>query len=146
MYCQRLVPLLEQVLEKNPAKVKVVHKNFPLQNHKFAQKAASAALAADRQGKFWPFHDRLFDNYNRLSDQKIQEIAVSLGLNMEAFNNDFTSPAIQAKVRQDFQDGNRAGVRGTPAIYINGRVLKNRSLSGFQEIIDKELGKISGKK
>ncbi|MDF1592331.1 MAG: thioredoxin domain-containing protein [Desulfobacterales bacterium] len=146
MYCQRLVPLLEQVLEKNPVKVKIVFKNFPLQNHKFAEKAAAGALAADRQGKFWPFHDRLFDNYNRLSDEKIQEVAVSLGLNMEAFNNDLKNPGIQAKIRQDFQDGNLAGVRGTPAVYINGRILKNRTLAGFQEIIDKELGKISGKK
>jgi protein-disulfide isomerase len=146
MYCQRLVPLLEQVLEKNPAKVKVAFKNFPLKNHKFAQKAAAAALAADRQGKFWLFHDRLFDSYNQLSDQKIQEIAVSLGLNMEAFNNDLKNPAIQAKVRQDFQDGNQAGVRGTPAVYINGRVLKNRTLAGFQEIIGRELAKTVGKK
>jgi len=139
------VPLLEQVLGKNPVTVKVVYKHFPLQNHKFARKAAAAALAADRQGKFWPFHDRLFDSYNRLSDQKIREIAVSLGLNMETFDNDLKDPAIQAKIRQDFQDGNRADVRGTPAVYINGRVLKNRTLDGFQEIIDKELGKISGK-
>jgi len=146
VYCQRLVPLLEQVLEKNPAKVKVVYKNFPLQIHKFAQKAAAAALAADRQGKFWPFHDRLFDNYNQLSDQKIQEIAASLGLNMETFNNDLKNPAIQAKIRQDFQEGNQAGVRGTPAVYINGRVLKNRTLAGFQEIIDRELAKTGGKK
>jgi len=125
--------------------VKVVYKHFPLQNHKFARKAAAAALAADRQGKFWPFHDRLFDSYNRLSDQKIREIAVSLGLNMETFDKDLKDPAIQAKIRQDFQDGNRADVRGTPAVYINGRVLKNRTLAGFQENIDKELGKISGK-
>lgn len=145
MYCQRLVPLLVQVLEKNPVMVKVVYKHFPLQNHKFARKAAAAALAADRQGKFWPFHDRLFDSYNRLSDQKIREIAVSLGLNMETFDKDLKDPAIQAKIRQDFQDGNRADVRGTPAVYINGRVLKNRTLAGFQENIDKELGKISGK-
>ena len=141
-----MVPLLEQVLEKNPVKVKIVFKNFPLQNHKFAQKAAAAALSADRQGKFWPFHDRLFDSYNKLSDEKIQELAVLLGLNMEAFNNDLKNPAIQAKIRQDFQDGNQAGVRGTPAVYINGRVLKNRTFAGFQEIIDRELGKISGKK
>jgi len=145
VYCQRLVPLLVQVLEKNPVMVKVVYKHFPLQNHKFARKAAAAALAADRQGKFWPFHDRLFDSYNRLSDQKIREIAVSLGLNMETFDKDLKDPAIQAKIRQDFQDGNRADVRGTPAVYINGRVLKNRTLAGFQENIDKELGKISGK-
>ena len=140
------MPLLEQVLERNPAEVKVAHKNFPLQNHKFALKAAAAAHAAERQGKFWPFHDRLFDNYNRLSDQKIEEIAVSLNLNMETFNKDRSSPAIQQKIRQDLQDGQQAGVRGTPAIYINGRVLKNRTLDGFQEIIDKELAKTVGKK
>ena len=140
------MPLLEQVLEKNPTTVKLVFKNFPLQRHKFAEKAAAAALASDRQGKFWPFHDRLFEHYDKLSEQKIEDIAVSLGLNMETFNNDLKSPAILSKIRQDFQDGNQAGVRGTPAVYINGRVLKNRTLAGFQEIIDRELGKISGKK
>jgi len=146
VYCRRLVPLLEQVLEKNSGKVKLVFKNFPLQSHKNARKAAAAALAADRQGKFWPFHDRLFGSADKLSDEKILEIAGSLGLNMEVFKSDLKNPAIQAKIQQDFQDGIQAGVRGTPAVYINGRMLKNRTLAGFQEIIDKELGKISGGK
>jgi len=140
------VPLLEQVLEKNPKTVKLVFKNFPLSRHKFAEKAAVAALAADRQGKFWPFHDRLFENYNKLSDQKIQDIAVSLNLDMGAFDRDLKNPAIRAKVRQDLRDGQLADVRGTPAVYINGRVLKNRTLAGFQEIIDGELAKTGGKK
>jgi len=140
------VPLLEQVLEKNPKTVKLVFKNFPLSRHKFAEKAAVAALAADRQEKFWPFHDRLFENYNKLSEQKIQEIAVSVGLDMDRYNRDLRSPAIQAKVRQDLRDGQLADVRGTPAVYINGRVLKNRTLAGFQEIIDGELAKIGKKK
>lgn len=145
-YCRRLAPMLDQVLEKNPGNVKVVYKHFPLQNQKFGWKAAAAALAAQRQGKFWPFHDRLYDNAARLSDEKIQEIAATLGLNMDLFNADLKSPALQAKIQQDLQDGRKADVRGTPAIYINGRVLKNRSLAGFQEMIDKELGKTSGRK
>ena len=139
------MPLLEQLLEKNPATVKLVFKNFPLSRHKFAEQAARAALAADRQKKFWPFHDRLFEQYDKLSDQKIQDIAVSLGLDMDRFNSDLKAPAIQRKVRQDLQDGQLAEVRGTPAVYINGRTLKNRSLAGFQEIIDKELKKTGGK-
>lgn len=139
------MPLLEQVLEKNPTTAKLVFKNFPLQRHKFAEKAALAALAADRQKKFWPFHDRLFENYDKLNDQKIEDIAVFLGLNMEVFKNDRKSPAILLKIRQDSQDGDQAGVRGTPAVYINGRVLKNRTLAGFQEIIDKELKKTDRK-
>jgi len=134
------------VLEKNPETVKLVFKNFPLQNHQFAQKAAAAALAADRQKKFWPFHDRLFENFGKLSEQKFQDIAASLELNMDEFSSDLKNPAIQAKIRQDIQDGRMADVRGTPAVYINGRTLKKRTLAGFQEIIDKELGKMPGKK
>ena len=65
------MPVLEQVLEKNPDKVKLVFKNFPLRNHKFAMPAATAALAAEKQGKFWEFHDLLFKDYNRLNEQKV---------------------------------------------------------------------------
>ncbi|MDH3567988.1 MAG: thioredoxin domain-containing protein, partial [Desulfobacteraceae bacterium] len=78
-----MVPLLEQVLENNPENVKIVFKNFPLRRHKYATKAAMAALAADGQGKFWAFHDRLFENYKQLSDQKINDIARDLGFDVE---------------------------------------------------------------
>lgn len=68
-YCARSVPLFKQVLEAYPVKVKLVFKNFPLKMHKNARAAATAALAADRQGKFWPLHDLLFENYNKLNPQ-----------------------------------------------------------------------------
>lgn len=134
--------LLEQVLEKYPQEVKVVFKNFPLQNHKFAMKAAIAALAAESQGKFWEFHDLLFENYNRINDQKIQDIALAVGLNLEEYEKMKKDPAIQGKVRQDLADGRRAGVRGTPTVFINGRRLRDRSLKGFQAVIDKQLEKL----
>jgi protein-disulfide isomerase len=73
------------LLKKYPDKVNLVFKNFPIRSHKFAVKAAAAALAADRQEKFWEFHDMLFENYNRLNDQKIQEIAGLLGLDETEF-------------------------------------------------------------
>lgn len=136
------MPLLEQVLEKYPQDVKVVFKNFPLQNHKFAMKAAIAALAAESQGKFWEFHDLLFENYNRINDQKIQDIALAVGLNQEEYEKMKKDPALQGKVRQDLSDGRRAGVRGTPTVFINGRRLRDRSLKGFQEVIDKQLEKL----
>jgi protein-disulfide isomerase len=137
------VPVLEQVLEKYPEDVKVVFKNFPLKNHKFAMKAAVAALAAESQGKFWEFHDLLFKNYNKLNDQKIQEISLAVGLNQEEYEKKVKDPAIQQRVRQDALEGRQAGVRGTPTIFINGRRLKDRSLKGFQAAIDKELQKMS---
>ena len=139
------MPVLEQVLEKYPEDVKVVFKNFPLRNHQFALKAAIAALAAESQGKFWEFHDLLFKNYNQINEQKIQEIALAVGLNPEEYEKKKNDPAIERRVRQDLADGQQAGVRGTPTVFINGMRLKDRSLQGFQAAIDKQLEKL-GKK
>jgi len=133
------VPLLEQVLEKNPKTVKIVFKNFPIRSHKFAAQAAVAALAADRQGKFWEFHDELFNNYNRLNEEKVQEIAAKLKLNKAQFEKDRKDPLLLEQIRQDVNEGVRAGVRGVPAVFVNGRKLKDRSLKAFQALIDKEL-------
>jgi len=135
------VPVLEQVLEKNPNQVKLVFKNFPIRNHKFAMPAAVAALAADKQGKFWEFHDLLFKDYNRLNEQKVKEIAQQLKLDMVKFEKDRKDPRIRAMINRDMAEGNRAGVRGTPTVFINGRLLRNRNPAGFQELIEKALKK-----
>ena len=140
------MPLLEQVLEKNPKTAKIVFKNFPIRSHKFARKAAVAALAADRQGKFWEFHDELFNNYNRLKEEKVQEIAAKLKLNKAQFEKDRKDPLLLEQVRHDFNEGIQAGVRGVPAVFVNGRKLKDRSLKGFQALIDKELETLKIKK
>ena len=121
--------------------MKLVFKNFPLRNHKFAWPAAIAALAANKQGKFWELHDQLYENYNRLNDQKIREIAQQVGLDMEKFDKDMKDPKLKAIVERDFQEGARAGVRGIPTIFVNGRQLKNRSFQGFQAAIEKELAR-----
>lgn len=146
MYCKGLTSLLDQVVEKYPQKVKEVYMNFPVRSHKYAETAARAALAADKQGKFWEFHDKLFENANQLNDEKVREIAKELNLNMEQFEKDWQSGETLAKVRSDIDQGSRIGVRGVPAVFINGRKLKQRSLEGFSEIIDKELEKNSGAK
>jgi protein-disulfide isomerase len=129
------------VLEKNPNQVKLVFKNFPLRNHAFAMQAAIAALAAEKQGRFWEFHDLLFKNYNHLNEQKLKEIAQQLNLDMEKFEKDRKDPQIRAMINKDLAEGNRVGVRGTPTIFINGRLLRNRSMDGFQESIEKALKK-----
>jgi protein-disulfide isomerase len=134
------------VLEKNPKTVKIVFKNFPIRSHKFARKAAVAALAADRQGKFWEFHDELFNNYNRLNEEKIQEIAAKLNLNKAQFEKDRTDPLLLEKVEHDYNEGVEMNVGGVPTVFVNGRKLKNRSRQGFQELIDKELETLKVKK
>jgi protein-disulfide isomerase len=129
------------VLNKYPNEVKLVIKHFPLRNHKFARKAASASLAANEQGKFWEFHHKLFENYKVLNDSKIQDIAKELGLGMEKFNNDMNSPVIAKLINRDLKNGRQVGVRGTPTIFVNGKISKKRGLSGLSEMIEGELKK-----
>jgi len=129
------------VLKNNTGKVKLVFKNFPLSRHKYARKAAMAALAADKYGKFWQFHDQLFNEYNKLNDQKFKEIARNFGLNVEEFEKEMKNPKIAAKIQEDIIDGREAGITGTPTIFVNGRRLKDFSLNGLQMLIDKELEK-----
>ncbi len=134
------MPLLEQVLEHNPDTVKIVFKNMPLGFHKQAGPAALAALAAGNQGKFWEFHDALFAT-PKLSAKAINDIAVTLGLNIEQFKKDMNSPQIKQKLAKDLQDAKESGVTGTPTIFINGTKLKSRTLPAIQKIIDEELAK-----
>jgi protein-disulfide isomerase len=139
--------LLEQVLKQYPDEVKLVYKNFPLpQIHKFGQKAAVAALAAGEQGKYWEYHDLLYKAYKNINDDKITEIATTLGLDMKIFFKDMANQEFTNLVNADHQEGLNAGVRGTPTIFINGRLLKQRSLKGFIAMIEDELKKIDKKK
>lgn len=126
--------------------VKLAIKNFPLPNHKFARQAAVAALAANRQGKFWEFHDELYKNYSRLNEEKIQEIAQQVGLDTAKLDQDMKAPEINAIVENDLREGKNAGVRGIPTIFINGRLLRDRSFAGFQAAIEKELAEEGRKK
>lgn len=129
------------MLENNPGKVKLVFKNFPLRRHQYARKAAMAALAAGKQGKFWEFHDRLFENYSRLSDQKIKDIAKDLGFDTKKFEKEMKDPGIFSQIQRDMLDGNQAGIKGTPTVFINGRLLRRWSPQAFQALINKELEK-----
>lgn len=134
------MPLLEQVLENNPDTVKIVLKNFPLNFHKFAKPAALAALAAGNQGKYWEFHDALF-KVPKLNATSVDTIATALGLDVKKLKEDMVSPQIQQKLAKDAFDAQEAGVRGTPTIFINGKLLKERTLPAIQKIIDEELPK-----
>ena len=126
---------------KYPAQVKLVAKNFPLPSHSFARPAALAALAAHAQSKFFDYHQKLFANYTGLNDTKLQELAAEVGLDEERFKKDMASPGLQAIIERDLNEGRKMGIRGIPAIFVNGKSLEDRSLRGFQLIIDDELGK-----
>jgi protein-disulfide isomerase len=127
------------VLEKYPGKVRLLFKNFPLRNHKLARPAALAALAAENQGRFWEYHDKVFENYRKISDKMLTDTARELGLDMERFEKDRKDIRTNNLINRDLQEGNRIGVRGTPTIFINGKRLGKRSLEAFSAAIETEL-------
>jgi protein-disulfide isomerase len=132
------------LLEKYPGKVKLVHKDFPIRSHRFAVKAAMAARAAGRQGKYWEFHDELYKNYSGLNDEKINEIAKQLGLNETEFQQDQKNPEILEQIRQDYEEGIRLGLRAVPTVYINGKKLRQLDMASLEAAIDAELEKVKG--
>ena len=137
-----MMPLFEQALDTYPESVKVVFKHYPLSFHKKALPAALASLAAAEQGKFWEYHDELFINQSSLSNQKYMEIARDIGLDQEKFSKDFLRPSLRKKVELDLEDGKKAGVTGTPTVFVNGRRLTKRNFATLKEMIDEELNRI----
>jgi protein-disulfide isomerase len=131
------------VLDKYPDNVKLVVKHFPLSIHKYAQNSATAALAANAQGKFWEFHSKLLKNHKVINDAKIQDIAKELGLDMERFAKDMQSQDVKNLIARDVINGRQIGVRGTPTVFINGKLLINKSLVGILQMIEAELKKKS---
>jgi protein-disulfide isomerase len=135
------MPLFEQVLDKYPDSVKIVFKHYPLAFHKQAFPAALASMAAGQQGKFWEYHDELFLQQDSLSNNKYLEIAQNIGLDVKEFSLDMMRPSIRKKVEQDINDAKKAGVTGTPTIFVNGRKLKKRDLETLGKLIDNERAK-----
>ena len=130
------------MLETYPKDVKLVVKQFPLSIHNYAAKAAAAAFAADKQGKFWEMHHQLFANQKELSDAKVESIARELGLNIQQFKEDMKDPAVSAQIERDMRSASQANVQGTPTIFVNGRLLAQRSMPGFRQAIDTELHRL----
>jgi protein-disulfide isomerase len=129
------------LLKKYPGQVKLVHKDFPIRSHRYAFKAAMAALAAGRQGKYWEFHDELFKNYNLLDRMKIEEIAKQLGLNETEFDEQQKNPAFVEQIRQDYEEGIRLGLRGVPTVFINGKKMRQHDMASLEAAINAELEK-----
>ena len=122
-------------------KVKFVYRDYPLGFHQYAQKAAEAAECADEQGKFWEYHDKLFET-GALDIISLKQHAVELGLDTEKFNSCLDSGEMAAEVQKDFQDGQAAGVTGTPAFFINGQLVSGaQPFSVFKQVMDSELSK-----
>lgn len=133
------MPIFEQVLDKYPNSVKIVFKHLPLSIHEQALPAALASMAAAEQGKFWEYHDELFFNQASLGSEKYLEIAQKLGLDLKKFSLDMMRPSLRKKIEQDVAEAKKAGVTGTPTIFVNGMKLKNRDFAAISKLIDAAL-------
>ena len=129
------------MFEKNPETVKIAYKHLPLRSHNMAGPAALASMAANEQGKFWEYHDKLFAE-QKIAPASFDRIATELELDLDKFKADMRSKRLQGIVADDTADAGRIGVTGTPTIFIHGSKLKQRSLQGFQAQIDAELAKV----
>ena len=139
------------MLEKNPETLKILYKAFPLRSHKLARPAVEGALAAGKQGRFWEFHDKVFaflapGSKKRLDDKELGQIPIEMGLDMRRYLKDMKSPEIKKIVDRDMREGSLAGVRGTPTLFVNGLLVKDRSPAGLQKVIDSELKKMKNNK
>lgn len=113
--------VIRELTLRFPDKIHFVYRDFPLQDiHPHAFRAAEAANCAADQDKFWPMHDKLYQNANRLTDADIKRYALETGQNIAQFNACLDSRKYKAEIDQDYADGVAAGVKGTPTFFING--------------------------
>jgi protein-disulfide isomerase len=141
-FCSRVLPTLQQIEDQYKGKVRIAFKHQPLPFHQNAKLAAAASMAANEQGKFWEYHDKLFANQKQLDRASLERYAQELKLDLGKFRNVLDSNKYEALISEDSQEGNRIGANGTPTFFINGRQLVGaQPFPKFQEIIDEELKK-----
>jgi protein-disulfide isomerase len=120
-FCGEAHPYVKAVQERLRDDVCVAFRHFPLTNvHPHAERAAEAAEAAGAQGKFWEMHDMLFENQDALEDDDLLRYVGEIGLDVPRFVAELDSGIHTARVRENFKDGVRAGVNGTPTFFVNG--------------------------
>ena len=120
-YCSKAVAEMKEIMRQMPKEVKLVFKQFPLDSHSQAQFGAEAALAAQAQGKFWEMHDLLYAGFPDLSRNRIMGYARQLNLDVKRFTEEVDSHKYKARVAAEEQEGQAAGVSGTPTFFFNGR-------------------------
>lgn len=149
-FCGRFFKQFEPKLREDyivSGKAKFVYRDFAFLGEE-SKIAALAAECAGDQGKYWEYHDKLFEveiadsaeNNGNLSPQLMKNLAVQLGLDSNAFNLCLDSQKYLAEIEKDYDDGVKAGVRGTPYVFINGELMPGlKSYADYQGTIDKFL-------
>ena len=139
-YCQQSVQILKQLRHMYGEKIRLVYRDYPGPNHPSALPAAEAAQCADEQGKFWEYHDLLFERQKPGQGWDFAILAKELGLQQTAFENCLRSGRFHDKITKDLQDGVKLGITSTPTFFVNGRPLVGaHPLATFQAMVDRLL-------
>lgn len=140
-FCRAVQPTLNALLEKYPEQVRLEYRHLPLDDlHPQARRAAEASWCADRQGKFWAFHDRLYASGPDASDATLARLAKDAQLDVAALETCLASGQAKGPVQQDVDEAARHGISGTPGFLVNGRLLSgNMPLDAFVEVVEEEL-------
>ena len=131
--CGEVVPVIKKIQKHFAKKLRFVFRNFPLEQHAFAEKAAETAEFAASEDKFWEMHDALFENQTEFEDELFPELAKKLGLKWQALDQALATRTFAGRVKKDLQSGEKSGVRGTPSFYINGKL--HEGSFGYEEMI-----------
>jgi protein-disulfide isomerase len=146
-FCFEGTAQLHSLLKMYPAQLRLIFKQYPLDTHSQAALAAAASVAAHRQGKFWQLHDAMFEKRQDLSRPSLLAMAKRVGLDIPRFTADLDSAEVRSVVDRDRADGDRAGVEGTPTLFIDGqRYNGSLDLDKIRPVIEAELKKPAGKK
>ena len=143
--CAQAQPVVERLISEYGDRVRFVIRDFPLAQHKDAEKAAEAAEAAREQGKYWDFTAILFRNQSALGADMLKQYAGVLGLDRKRFDAALDSGKFAPQVERDVRDGERVGVTGTPTFFVNGRQVPERTYEALKAAIEAAL-KTSGQK
>jgi protein-disulfide isomerase len=137
--CGRTAPVLEEVTKEYAGKVKLVVRDFPLDQHAHAFKAAIAAEAAREQGKYWEYAALLFKNQKALEVENLKDYATRVGLDRAKFDQALDSDKYADNVRRDLRDGAMIGVDSTPTVFVNGRRVRDKTAEGLKAAIEAAL-------
>ncbi len=144
-YCQQAEPILRKVLAENQGKVDLIYKDVPLPMHAHAQKASEASLCAGDQGKYWEYHDHLYDT-RQFEIPQLKAAARLMNLNGEEFDKCLDSGQNAEKVKGTLHEGQAFGLDGTPSFFVNGRFVSgNLSAEDWHKMIDAELAAVAAR-
>jgi len=142
-YCRRSAPVLKRLLDTYGDKLRLVYRHFPLGERTRGRRAAEASECAGVQGRFWEYHDLLYEEAGEMDDAGLKAYATKVALDEKAFAACLEAGEFAEKVQEDREAGARAGVNATPTFFVNGRYVRGaQPYEAFKQFIDEELGRL----